>query len=56
MHASRVRSLKLDGRYHSPVGEAASCEPRARALGTTASCFIDRTVMPTRLASVISLC
>jgi len=36
MHASRARSLKLDGRYHSPVGEAAGCEPRAHALGTTA--------------------
>jgi len=48
MHGSTARSLKLDGRYHSPVGEAAGCEPRAHALGTTAGCFIDRTVIPTR--------
>jgi len=41
MHASRARSLSLDGRDHSPSGEAAGCEPRANALGTTAGCFID---------------
>jgi len=37
MHYSRARSLPLDGRYHSPVDEAAGCEPRADALGTTAA-------------------
>jgi len=41
MHTSRARSLSLDGRYHSPSGEAAGCEPHANALGTTAGCFID---------------
>jgi len=41
MHASRARSLSLDGRYHSASGEAAGCELRANALATTAGCFID---------------
>jgi len=41
MHYSRARSLSLNGRYHIPSGEAAGCEPRANALGTTAGCFID---------------
>jgi len=35
MHYNRARSLSLDGRYHSPSGEAAGCEPRATG------CFID---------------
>jgi len=47
MHAKRVRSLSLDGRYPNPSGEAAGCEPRAHALGTTAGRFIDRTMIPT---------
>jgi len=33
--------LSLNGRYHISSGEAAGCEPRANALGTTAGCFID---------------
>jgi len=41
MHA-RARSLSLDGRYHSPSGEASGYEPHAQALGTTVGCFIDR--------------
>jgi len=41
MHYSRARSLSLDGRYHSPSGEAAGCELHANALGMTADCFID---------------
>jgi len=41
MHYSRASSLLLDGRDHSPSGEAAGCEYRSNALGTTAGCFID---------------
>jgi len=41
MHASRAGSLSLDGRYHSPLGEASGYEPHAQALGTTADWFID---------------
>jgi len=33
--------MHLDGRYHSPSGEAAGCDPCANSLGTTAGCFID---------------
>jgi len=48
MHASRARSLSLDGQDHSSLGEAAGCEPRANALGTTAGCFIDELSRPSR--------
>jgi len=47
--------LSLDGRYPSPSGEAAGCEPRAHALGTTAGRFIDRNYDLDRLASMISV-
>jgi len=42
MHYSKAKSLSLDGGYHISSGEAAGCEPRANALGTTAGCFIDK--------------
>ena len=44
IEGDRARSLKLGGQGHSPIGEAAGCEPHVKTLGTTAGCFIDQTV------------